>query len=122
MKAHQKQGFFYLVGAPAHVGHDKGRRHGEYLTPLFKPNPTAAQLLFPRKIGEAVERIAPAQGLWKSFGIKLMEFLKPALGIGTIGEKLVILGLTEGQTDRTVPFFRWMRYSRHGCLDVWRML
>src|ERR671915_2389068 len=54
--------------------------------------------------------------------MKLVEFLKPTLGIGTICEKPIILGLSEGQTDRPVPFFRRMRYSRHGCLDVWRML
>src|SRR5918999_4109664 len=82
MKAHQKQGFFHLVGAPAHVGHDKGRRHGEHLTTLLKPNPPTAQLLLPGGMGEAVERITPSKGLWKSFGMKLVEFLKPTLGIG----------------------------------------
>ena len=52
----------------------------------------------------------------------LVEFLKPAFGIGAILEKPLILGLTEGQTDRAVSFFRRMRYGGHGCLDVLQML
>ena len=82
----------FLLTTP--IRHDKGRCHGENLAALLKTKPATAQLLFTRKIGEAVEGIAPSKGLRKQFGRGLVAFLKPALRIEAISDKLVILGLT----------------------------
>ena len=114
------EGLVHFIGPPAHIGHHKGGCHGEHLAALFQTNASIVQVLFDRGLRKAEEGIAPSKGLRKQFGMLLVEFLKPVLGIGAILGKPIIFELSLRQTDRAVSFSRRMRYSRHRGLDVRR--
>jgi hypothetical protein len=64
---------------------------------LLQRNPATAQLLFDRGLGKAEDGIAPSKGLRKPFGIILVAFLQPALGIGAIRDQPILFELTRGK-------------------------
>src|SRR5262245_47459398 len=120
MKPHQEQGMINVLSKSCHIRHDKGGGDRKDRPTLIETNASAVQLLFDRGLSKATKCIAPWKRFGKQFGKVLIEFIKPSFGIGSIGEKAVILGLGQGQTDRTVSFFGRMRYRGHPCLDVRR--
>jgi hypothetical protein len=93
VKAQQKQRVVYRCDSPTHIGQDNRRSEREDLVRLRNPDPPTPQLLFARRRGKTIEGIPLAKCLREPLGIARLQVLQALFGIGTLGEKTLILGL-----------------------------
>ena len=85
-----------VLSTPRHIRHDKGGGDGKDRTAVIQTDTATQKLLFDRGLCKAEKRIAPWKRVRKQFGKFLVEFLKPVFSIGSIREKTVVFGLSQG--------------------------
>jgi hypothetical protein len=96
MQSPQEQRMVNVLSTPRHRRHDKGGGDRKDRTALIQTNTATQKLLFDRGLCKAETRLAPGKRVRKQCGTFLVEFLKPVFGRGSIREKTVICGLSQG--------------------------